>query len=282
MRLLALLFFITTAPFVILLATISYGGISTTTIKNELSQSGLYKKIDFPPITSGYIKGKVDRAIDDSAYWITGKTENVPTISFKDIKEEFLAKNPDIQESFDDFSEIPSEVDSSDGNSTLEGNPQEFIKTLQENDFSYPLGDALAGLRLGHTIVSILLPALSILMVLSIIVIIIRSPDNKSRFRWVGITFLLSAIGGFILFHIAQFASVGLFTVLSKDASGMVAIILPIIERVAMLFIARQGEIQTLFSFAVGVFGVVCFASSFAFQGDAINKPQPKQKKKST
>jgi hypothetical protein len=283
MRFLALLFFLANAPIVIFLAALSFGGISTSTIKSELATSGLYKKIDFPPVTPEYARGKIDKAIDDSALWITGKTQDSPTISFKDIKDDFLAKNPDLQSSIEEISKMPAEAEASEGDYTQGEDPQEFMKSLVKNDFSYPLKDALSGLKMGHSVISILLPVLIILMIISVVVIIIKSPDNKSRFRWLGITLILSAIGSFLLFLAGQLLAITAFAAATQNSSGVFVIIIPIIERIAKLFLEKQGDFQSFFSFSAGIFGVVCIASSFAFQKDTIaNKPRPNQKKKST
>lgn len=279
MRVIALLFFLLTAPFVIFLATISYGEISPEIIKEELGKSGIYRKIEFPPITPQYVKGKVEKAVDDSALWITGRTETPPIVSFKDIKDEFLASNPDIQGSLEEMAEMPQEEYGEYGTNE---DPQELMRSLSKNDFSYSLKDSLSSLRMGHTIISILLPVLAILMVVSIVLIIVLSPDGKSKFRWIGVTFLLSAVGGFLVFHVFQFIVIIVLKMIIENSSGTIAMIYPLLERVVILFVTRNGELQTLFSFATGVFGVVCFASSFTFKKGLADKPQPKQKKKTT
>jgi uncharacterized membrane protein len=282
MRFLALLFFLATAPLVIFLAALSYGGVSTDIIKTELAKSGLYKKIDFPPVTPDYARAKVNKAIDDSALWITGKTNDAPIVSFKDIKDEFLAKNPDIQDSIVEMSNMP-EAEASEGDYAQGEDPQEIMKSIAKNDFSYPLKDALSGLKMGHSVLSVMLPVLLILMIISVIVIILKSPDNKSRFRWLGVTFLLSAVGSYLLFLVFEFIAATALAAAIQNSNGIFTLVIPIIESVAMLFLARHGDFQIFYSFAIGVFGVVCLASSFAFQKDTIpNKPQPNQKKKST
>ena len=280
MRVLALLFFFFTTPLVIFLATIAYGGISTKVIKEEVSKSGLYKKLEFPPLTPAYVKAKVEKAVDDSALWITGKSKEEPVISFRDLKDKFLAQNPEMQDTFSEMENMPEADESMDSfGQEEEADPQAFMKDLAKNDFTYPLKDVLSGLKFVNLIISVLLPVLVILMVLSILLIVHKSPDAKSKFRWVGITFLLSALGGFITFLGFQLivrAALGLIT---QNANEAIYMVYPIVERIALLFVTRNGEIQILFSFAIGVFGVVCFASSFAFGKELASKPRPKQRK---
>ncbi len=201
MRILALLFFFFTTPLVIFLATIVYGGISTKVIKEEVAKSGLYKKLEFPPLTPSYVKAKVEKAVDDSASWITGKSKVEPVISFKDLKDQFLAQNPEMIDAFSEMENIPPQDENTDEfGYEEEADPQAFIKDLAKNDFTYPLKDVLSGLKFVNLIITILLPVLVILMILSVVLIIKKSKDAKSKFKWVGMTFLLSALGGFITF----------------------------------------------------------------------------------
>ncbi len=279
MRVLALLFFLALTPVVIILATISYGGVSTQAIKEELDESNLYKKIEFPPLTPEYIKTKAEKAVDDSALWVSGKTKTEPVINFRDIKDEFIASNPELQEALKEMEEMPTnEAPEEEFGQTEGANPHEFMKTLSKNDFSFPLKDSLSGLKFGHALISVLLPVLSVLMILCLLAIYLMSPDYKSKFRWIGITFLLSAIGGLIVFFVFQFIVGVVLKILVDNSNEVVGIFYPIIERVALLFLDKNKQFQTLFSFSAGVFGVVCFVSSFAFGKEVVNKPRPKKK----
>lgn len=289
MRVIFLLFITITTPFVIFIASILYGGLSSTTLKSELSESGIYQKvatlIDEPNIeeilTASYIQGKAEKAVDDSSSWITGKSINPPVLSFKDIKEKFLAANPDIKNSLTQIANTPIE-DSSIPSQENGQDPQAMVKSLVKNDFSFPLNGSLIGLKQGYTVISILLPILILLMALSLFGITMRSHGTKSKLRWIGFTFIFSAVSGFGVFIVFQFAIFMVLKIMAENSNAVVTALYPVAGNMLTLFVNRNREFQTTFSLIAGVIGVVCIALSFVFKQSVANKPLTQQKRKKT
>ena len=110
--------FVITFPIVILLMTFLYGGFSSVSLKQELRTAQVYPKIQtyissltmdeteqpakqFSSVikqrfTSLYIQQKTEELVDTSGNWITNASSTIPTISFKELKDDITTQYPEL------------------------------------------------------------------------------------------------------------------------------------------------------------------------------------------
>ena len=112
MRVISSLIFLFTVPLVVFIASIFYGGISSSVLKQTLIQYNIYATITdeikhsvqtsengnaqdattslitsllLQRVTPEYVQGKLEKLIDDTELWIEGKTNTPPILSFPEI-----------------------------------------------------------------------------------------------------------------------------------------------------------------------------------------------------
>jgi len=289
MRLLLSIFFIITTPLALFLVSILFGGITSVNLKSTILESGIYQKAEFlvedPNIarilSPDYLQKKSEKAIDDSALWLTGKSDNAPVISFKDVKEEFLSANPELLEA---ITELPSDsVEQVPGSSGLEGeNPEEMLNSLVKNDFEFSLKDSLASVKFTRSFISVLLPVQLIIMALCLFGLVVLSHSISSKLRWIGITLLLSSLFGWVIFFTFEVIIGFVLNLVVLNSNEVIADIYPIIKDSLELLVSKNKEFQILTSITLGIIGVVCTALSFMLKSNTNHKATPKIKKKTT
>lgn len=288
MKILSLLFFVFTFPSLIFIATCLYGGFSTTVLKVELAKSGMYEKVisaanepseeEADPLFSiiqkhinpDYLQTKVEGVIDDTALWVTGKTETPPILSFRDIKDEITAANPTLLADLQKMSQEMQAAAAAESGETIAAStqPNEF-ETFIKNDFSFPLKDSFAGLKQAYTGLTIALPVLAVLLVLSLVGLWFGNPTLQKRFRWIGITFLISGVFGIISLLLNQGILTASLGFLLQQENQLLQMVYPLFEQILTLFVSQYASYQTLANYVLFAAGIICLVLSFIIKSSA-------------
>ncbi len=243
-------------PLLVLLNVLRSGAISTQSIKKGLASSGVYeqalssiqksflgfsmsdlasKSKDDPEaaafaksfssvITNGYVKTKVEKAIDDTGAWMNGSTTESPSISFEDIKTSLLSKQKGNIDELNSFlaemkDAIPQEVKDSDmgdsqSSEALTANPFDLQSILQKNPviqlapFLYWLKASKWGVTIGWYMAWVFVGIVLLL-------VLVLSEGKRGKLRWIGITGMYACIGLAAASYIFRDPSSGL-SVISK------------------------------------------------------------------
>lgn len=305
MRVLAALFFIAFFPVIVFLATILYGGITPQIIKTSLSASGVYKllpgmlaesmtseeseadgvgqifTIIQDKFAGSYLQDKSEKLIDDTDLWMRGKTDEVPVISFSEIKTEIMDSNPELLEMMKEgMTTMKEQTEAEGGQSMQEDESMKGFNEFMENDFTIPVGKNLTPLKDGYKNLTIILPILIVLELIAGFVIIFFSHGISSKLKWGGVVLTISAIYGFIW----VFSGNGLFSIVTvtikEQENEIVRLITPIILTIASQFIETYKTYQMNISVGAIVVGAVAFASSFLVNKTPVVMPLTAKKKK--
>lgn len=223
-----LLFSLLSIPFLLLLST-SVNGISKEEIKTQAVKSEIYTKavteltsqidkalandnsdqasaliapIIKKEITPLYLQGKTEKLIDDTNDWMVGKNNNPPVISFLDLKEKIMVQNASTITALEELSkqyelqkeEIKKEAAANGELPQNQEMPSFDFNKIIKSDFSIPIGKNLTFLKTFYWYTTTGLPIIGIILVILLAVIILLSDSNSAKLRWLGLTFLSSAI----------------------------------------------------------------------------------------
>ncbi|MGI8420508.1 MAG: hypothetical protein ACR2LN_07770 [Candidatus Levyibacteriota bacterium] len=298
MKLSLLFFFAFTNPLVLFFAILLYGGIPPDNMKKAIADSEAYSQVsahfaqqdadtitqnkDFTVIVSKrltptYIRTKTESVIDESATWITGKTQTVPVVSFRELKEELQSEHSDLMGNIE---HIPtavelkrSDLDAQNQTRYLEQAKQ--ITAFTNDDFTLPLGNQLEGIKLAYRILQIALPMLIVLLICSLFLLVKFAYSLPSRFKWVGAALLASSIVGYgcIFFHPYITPVIIRTNILQQSDffSLFSPIIIAMINHYVEIYIGYQEIVNTVF--LVGAAG--CFLGAIATRKQAIPKLKP-------
>ncbi len=223
-------------PLLVLLNVLRSGAISTQSIKKGLSASGVYEqalssvqksflgfsmsdlaskskgdpesaafaKMFSSVITDTYIKTKVEKAIDDTGAWISGSSNESPTISFEDLKTSFMSKQKGNLDELNSFlsemkDALPQEIkDSAMGDSQSSdipvSNPFDLQSILQKNPV-IQLAPFLYWLKASKWIISIGWYISWLCLGIILVLVVLLSEGKRGKLRWIGITGIYACIG---------------------------------------------------------------------------------------
>lgn len=318
MKVLAALFIILTTPFLVFFATIVYSGTSQTSLKQELSKSNLYEKLSTnlkdtftasdtqssngaddaqftsviqKRLTKEYMQGKTEALIDDTTQWLQNKTATPPVISFKEIKEDILAQDPQLLEQMNQtIIEMKKEQSQTDTTATTDnfagdsasGNERDTMQTLMNSNFTVPVGEHIVPLKQSYQVLQIALPILAVLIVLCLIALFTLNNNVRSKLYWIAGTFTITALYGFLVIFLYG----SIYSLLEKLLLGYsdewMTIISPIITTLLSVFGEQYKQNQSVTNFALLVGAAVCFILSYIFRPHPLNltkKPQIAKKK---
>jgi len=300
------LFFIVCFPVVIFLTTILYISDITPLLKTDLVKNHIYNQLSSQlgkldtgdsnstivsqfiqsKFTSDYLQNKVEKAMSDSDDWIKGKTNTPPVISFKDVKDELNAQYPQLLPDIEQ-SAVQLKQQEAQNPQLAQQNPQavqnlNMIASFAKSDFTIPLNKYLVGLKNFYTMVRILQPVLTVLLVICILLLGTLNKTWSSRLKWIGFTLLFGSIWGFIL----AYSNVALVSFIAKHAATIsnqslqmaTPILLQLINHYVSSFTSYQktASIVTLCA-AVGCFIWLAFTTNTPV---ALAKPRSNIKKK--
>lgn len=174
-------------------------------------------------ITAPYIQLKSEKLIDDTAHWMGGGSA-VPVVSFSDLKEKLIKQHASLIE------ELESAVVEMES-AVKEANTQEVdaagqftasdLKKFLQSDFTIPVGQYLFSMKLIVRSIWILLVASAALICFNLLCIFLIAAGLQSKLRWMGTTFLLTALWNIPGAFIGAGSSVVLATVLTKNMHGI-------------------------------------------------------------
>jgi hypothetical protein len=290
MRVVSLLFFIFNLPVVVFLASLLYGGFSPQILKEELSQTKVYERLLSSPnkevsdnliltalakrVTPSYLQNKIEDAIDDSYAWVTGTTKEPPLLSFKDLKEDIIANDPELSKLTSEFKELPKTQEAYESYPPQRETEINFVK----NDFSFPLKDSLADIKQTHTVLSIILPVLIVLLILCLISLIVLNHSARSRFRWLGSAFLLGGIFGYLTLLLSQYVSHVFLRIFSQAEDPVIHMAYPIVEGTLTAFINHYARSQVTATAIFLVLGITSLLFALVLQSPAPALPIKKIK----
>jgi hypothetical protein len=303
MKLLLLLYFACTLPIVVLLTTVLYGGVSTTVLKKELARARIYNtfstyiseftiedaddetseqitQIIKNRFTPTYVQTKAERALDDTHAWMLGKTISSPVISFKEVKEDILAKNPELLTSLESMAEEINSESNNDEMSSLK-KASEGFSSIAKSDFSINLGDKLTGLKSGYAALRIIHPVLVVLMLGSLILQSLLSSSALSRLKWLGATLMVAGIIGFASIISNTLLTKTIANIISSNTDQYIAMFSPIGLAIIQYFVSTYMQYQGFISIALLVAAAISFiGSEFIYKLHPTPSAKSKVKKK--
>lgn len=288
MKILSLLFFVFTLPIAALLAAIPYGGFSTEILKTELAKSGVYEKILSAPsessseeqtyesredqlvssfarfLTPDFMEQKVNTVIDDSAQWISGKSDNPPVLSLKELKDEIEKKNPGLINEMLALSKEMEQIQITETATQQNNEQSEFLTNFVKNDFSIPLKEHFMGIKQAYQSIVIIVPVLIVLILLSLVGLFFLNHTWSMRLRWVGLSLAVAGVWGYaFLAGIIFLSHAGLGLISGINDDELLPIIYPLIEKIITFFINHYSGIQITVSIGFVIAGMIGFILSF-------------------
>jgi len=290
MRIFALLLFVLTLPVVVLIATVFYGGLSTTTLKTELAKSGIYQKtldvLREPSsdqtyqdqqedqvisalavfFTPDYLQTKTEKIIDDSMAWITGASDTPPVLSFKEIKDAIDRQNPGLLINIQDLSQSIQKEASNE--TTAENTPvkKDMLTDFVKNDFTFPLQKNLQGTKDFYGNLQLAFPALIGFLLVYLALLFGVNNTWKKRTKWIGMTLLIAGVWGYVLAMLFTVLMQTLIKVILQQNDPMIHLIVPIINRLITPFSHLYLTYQTEVTIVCGIVGIISLALSFVFK----------------
>ena len=282
LRIIFVFLFVNLSPLFILLLSANRRGYSPGSITQQLTEGNVFSELDRETdtfidqminkdesdgplkivgpmlkteITAELFKAKVEALIDDTAFWLTGRTTNAPVISLQEVKERILQKNPALVQELLKLSRELKKQEVQDTNAP----PLPDFAKLIESDFSYPVGKYMGWLKIWYTLATKGVVALAVVLVLLLTGIVILSPTKTSRLRFLGVTFLGTALWNLPPVLIAGSASFLVTKILITKASGVPSFLLPLFDALIHPLLVTFTRIGAI------AIGILFFASTAGF-----------------
>jgi hypothetical protein len=287
MKLLLLLFFTITLPVVVLLTAVLYGGISSQVIKTELSQAHVYPQLDdylgqllqnLPSdqqtqtlvgivehrLHSDYLQKKTESTLDTSANWITGKTTARPTLSFKEVRDDIAAQDPELITTLqNDAKALQQQAHASTEINSQEKQLADVFSSLVNSDFSLPLDKQLQPVKTTYTTLRIVHPVLLILSLLSLVGLVLLNKTWRARLNWFGAACLTGGLFGVCVLLLCNSMNlVALTQMIAQTNNQVLAAILPIGIHILTHAITTYLTYQRFTSIGLISIAVLCFLAS--------------------
>jgi hypothetical protein len=297
MKIMFLLFFVFSAPVALFLATILYGGHTRETVKKALADSPVYEQIsqhfskedtqvmdqnDYPyfvdkRFTAEYFRNKTESTLDDSAAWISGRSQTVPVVSFKEIKDDIQKAHPDLLTAIE---QTPTAEQLQSSDMTEEQAAQYLdqakqLRTFSNNDFTVPLGQYLQSVKFVYGALKIALPIYVLILLASLVMIVLFANTIPAKCKWLGITFFLSSVLGFGAAMLYRANSDAITHLNFTDQTEFITLVTPIIVTVINHFAGVYAANQIIMSEILIALAALCFVGSFLTrkQADPSLKP---------
>jgi len=285
MKIMFLLFFVFGAPVALFLATILYGWHTRETVKKALADSPVYEQIsehfskedtlvmeqnDYPyyvdpRFTPQYFRDKTEETLDSSAAWITGRSQNTPSVSFREIKEDIQKTHPDLLTA---IQEVPtaqqlerSGMDERQAAQYLDQAKQ--LRTFTANDFTVPLGQYLYSVKFVYYALQFAEPIFIIILLFSLVMITLFANSTPEKCKWLGITFMLSSFLGFGISYLYNTHDNFLTYLNLADQTEFVTLVTPIIATIINHFVGIYARNQIIMSEVLLAVSALCFIGYF-------------------
>lgn len=310
MKFLLLILFVLSVPTAVLLSTILFTKDLNIILKQELSSAHIYDKANEllansvsddqssqqfdtilkTVITPSYLQDKTEYTIDLSYNWILNKSTTPPSVSFIEIKDAILKQNPQLLNEIDSFANEakndPSmqaeNPDQANSNAEMQKSIDSLV-TLAHSDFTIKLDTYLIGLKNTYHTLKIALPILILIMFGELTLIIILSHTWKSRFLWLGLTFILSGLHGFGIIFLTNSLMKTITSYILNYSNDSFKLFSPIIIEIAKLFVNTYVKYQTFVSvifIASAIVSFIAYSYLRFSQNKVIQVAKPTRKKK--
>jgi hypothetical protein len=276
--------------------TFQFGGFSPDLLKQNLKDSNTYNSISetistlkldeesntgessqkmanlFGPFikkqfTPTYLQKKSESLIDDTYLWMQDKSKTPPVLSFSEIKTSIVSQNPQILTELKNLSkqlkEEQKNISTDDGEMDVETKKsmQELSKLdldkFLDSDFSIPVGEKLEDVKKLYKVFKFALPIFIILEVIILGVILLLSSPLSSKVRWLGITFLITALFGIIPLITAFFLDKTSLSLLGADTSNPITkSFITLGDSFLKLYAAKYLSIQLVTTVGLFITGV--------------------------
>lgn len=279
MKLLLILFIAFTTPAVLFFATLIYTDVSNDKLKTTLAAAGVYEQISkhltvrdtsiddpFLPIiadrfTPEYLKTKTESTLDDATNWITGKSAKIPEVNFKELKEDLAKRDPKLLASLQN---VPNEAEMAEAGIDEEQRTAYIqqvkqISDFTKQDFAIKLDQHLGGFKLVYDGLKIAIPIVILILLLSLFMVVKLSNGLPTKFKWLGITFIVTAFVGYGVFLSNSLIATGLEKVNLLEQSTITALITPIMLAVLNYFIKLYASYQQTAGVIFLVLAGICF-----------------------
>lgn len=246
-----LIFSLVSAIFAILLFT-KLNGFTKEDLKTKLAEANtyskavdeIYKQIDktltddnsdqaailIAPmikkeITPQYLQDKTEKFIDDTNDWMTGKNNSPPVLSFKDLKEKILAENAStitlLEQLNKEYEQQKNQLRNEAGISGEIPQDQQLpsfdLNKIIKSDFSIPVGKNLGFLKTFYWLSTSGVIFIGVFLSILLIMITLLNSDNPSKLKWIGLTFLSSAVWNILLLLTLLLTSKSLIEFLNQN-----------------------------------------------------------------
>lgn len=295
--------FVLTAPIAVFLTSILYAPNVTTVLKTELGQQGVYTQMQNQLLsmqsedpqtqvmneyiqkkfTADYIQSKAETTIDNSSVWITGVTTTPPVLSFKDIKDELVAQNPELLSSIQELAKQAAQDQQSTADAATQQQASQGIDQLNkivQSDWVIKLDTYLAGLKNFYSFLRIMQPLTVGLSILYLVLLAVFNHSWSSRCKWIGITLIISGLLGFGLVYLDTFLINSLVTIVSGNTNQAIKIVSPIVFAVIKHFVNVYVQYQRTTGIAFFIAAVVCLIISVIAKPKVAAAPLSKPTKK--
>jgi hypothetical protein len=302
-------------PALIIAAIPLLNGFGSTKVKASLVQEGTYTTLSSTaqsyaanlsfgeaesPINIGaliqqeltptYVQTKTESMIDQTDAWVTGKSVAPPTLSFNDLRDQVLAKNPLAQGQLTEFQSYIQQAQADPALlEQLGGQNPEAADTLSQlmnqsgssqsfgaGDFSLSLAQPLAGLPVIHRWITLGVPIAAGIMLIMFILGMVLGANWPSRLGWAGWTLIVLAIANSlaaVVFYVSKLAALGQVSAMVPGFST--SVFAPILRSLSNVVFDRFVEIEVMATSAMLVLGTICFIASRLINRPPSTAPAP-------
>lgn len=296
MKLLLVIFFVLGFPIFLFLTTILYSSDITPILKSDLVKHHIYDQLSSQldnldsgdsnsqeintfiqsKFTKEYIQQKVETALDSSTNWINGKSTTPPVISFKDVKDDLNAQYPQLLPSIENAAQEMKNQQAQESTTDASNQQKEqaikgtdMLAKLAKSDFTIKLNTYLVGLKDFYSTVRILQPILGLLLLGSLFLLGLLNKTWSERFKWIGITFMISGIAGFIL----AFGNIIIIQLLSSLAANNTNHIVQMTSPIVLQLINHYVDAYVTYQKIAGL--VLLVTAGGCFLGVAFTRNSP-------
>lgn len=238
-------------------------------------------------ITVPYIQGKAEKLINDTDAWFNGGAP--PVLSFKDLKDKLVAQHRDIVSQLESMSAELSQAQEAAKQQAAESGqpagempsftPADLQKFLS-SDLSIPVGTQFGWVKSLVVFFRSALVVVGITMLLLLAGIILLSSSAASKLRWIGFTFLFTAIWNIPGIFMSMIVSGAMASALRQSGSVQ-TYLTPIVQAIGTPLVTSYGKIALASVVIISVIAVgFIVVSFFAKAPSPVPVSRPNKRKK--
>jgi hypothetical protein len=233
-------------------------------ISNNNSEFKIIAPLIKKEITSDLVKSKAEKLIDDTTNWITGKTNNAPSISLIELKSILISQNPEIANQLSIISkvnvknEIPLDPEYDYG--IAHPAIGSVVDQAINDKLNFPIGKYFPILRQILPFVKIIYGIVTVTILIIFGMLYLLSGSLKFRLRWFGSVGVILTLANSFPFLILLSPAL-LFSLIAKFTYNIYITVIPILIK-PMIYRILIGEsvitvivlLSSLFLLIISVF----------------------------